>query len=109
MNRDPDGSVTLRHGDPLKLTCTIELNAAVDIAVIVSGTLSGPGIQIPSSVEYVHSREYQIKETITSLEAARSSVYACSVTVSPGQGVMNVRASERNHITLTVTVGKCKL
>ena len=111
MNRDPDGtenSVPLHHGDPLNLTCTIELNPAVDIDVIVSGALSGQGIQDPEGkVEYIQSRElYQMKRTIASLEAAQSTVYTCTATVKPGQGVVNVQESERNRTILTVTVGK---
>jgi len=111
VSRDPDASVTLRHGDPLNLTCIIELDPAVDINVIVSGTLSGPGSQDPEDkVEYIQSRElYQIKKSITSLEAVRSSIYTCTATVRPGQGVVNVQESEGNHTMLNVTVGKCKL
>ena len=111
LNRDPDASVTLRHGDPLNLTCTIELDPAVDINVTVSGTLSGPGIQDPKgNVEYIQSRElYQMKRTIASLEAATSTVYTCTATVRPSRGVVNVQDSEGSRALLTVTVGKCTL
>ena len=83
----------------------------MDINVTVSGTLSEPGIQDPEgNVEYIQSRElYQIKKSITSLEAVRSSTFTCTATVRPGPGVVNVQESERNHITLNATIGKCKL
>ena len=100
--------MTLRHGDPLNLTCSIELVPAVDINVTVSGALSGPGNQDPEgNVEYIQSGElYQIKRTIASLEAATSTVYTCSATVSPGSGVVNVQDSEGSRALLSITVGK---
>ena len=107
MNRDPDGSVTLRHGDPLNLTCTIELDKAVDINVTVSGALSGQGIHDPrGTAQLVRSAVYQIRKTISSLTAAKSAVYTCNATVSPAQEIMNVRASEKNISTLSISVGK---
>ena len=101
--------MTLRHGDPLTLTCTTELNPAVDIDVNVTGTLSGPGIQDPKgNVEYIQSRElYQMKRTIASLEAAKSTVYTCTATVRPDPVVVNVQESESSRALLTVTVGEC--
>ena len=110
VSRVPDNSVTLRHGDPLNLTCTIELDPAVDIDVNMVGTLSGQGIQDPSgTVEHIRSRVYQIKKHIAFLEAARSAIYTCSVTVSPGSGVANVLDSEKNCGILNITVGKFRL
>ena len=107
VSRDPDASVTLRHGDPLNLTCTIKLDPAVDIDVTVSGTLSGPGIlNTRDTVGYISSRMYQIKKTVTSLKAARSAVYTCNATVSPAQENTSVRASEKNSSTLNISVGK---
>ena len=106
VSRDPDASVTLRHGDPLNLTCTIKLDPAVDIDVTVSGTLSEPGIlNTRDTVGHISSRMYQIKKTVTSLKAARSAVYTCNATVSPTQENTNVRASEKNSSTLNISVG----
>ena len=108
MSRDPDISVTLCHGDPLNLTCTIKLDPAIDIDVTVAGTLSGQGIQNPDydTVLHIPSRVYRIKRTIASLEAARSAVYTCNATVSPGQGVINITSSEMFCRVLNITVGK---
>ena len=108
MSRDPDASVTLRHGDHLNLTCTIELDQAVDIDVTVTGTLSEKGILNPifDAVKNVSSNVYQINRTIASLKAARSTVYSCNATVSPGPGVANVTSSGQTYSMLNITVGK---
>ena len=109
VHRDPDASVTLRHGDPLNLTCTFELDPAVDIDLSVAGTLSGQGIHDPSgTVGHISSSVYQIKKTIVSLKAIRSTVYTCNATVRPGPGVVNIIASDKNFGILNITVGKCR-
>jgi hypothetical protein len=107
--RDPDLSVTLRHGDPLSLTCIIQLDPAVDIDVTVVGTLSGQGIQDSGgTVEHDRSRsgEYQIKKTIATLTASKYVYYTCNVTVSPVREVMYVEHGRRTVSQLNVTVGK---
>ena len=107
MNRDPENSVTLRHGDPLNLTCTIQLDPAVDIDVEVTAVLSEQGIQNPDTVtvDSTSLRVYQITKTIMSLKAARSTVYTCNATVSPGPGVGHVVASQESCTMLHITVG----
>ena len=107
MSRDPDNSMTLRHGDPLHLTCIIELDLAVDIDVNVVGTLSGQGIQTSSgTVEPIHSRVYQIKKTIVSLKASKSTEYTCNATVSPDPRVVNIISSEKTCSVLNIAIGK---
>ena len=110
MSRDPDMSVTLRHGDPLNLTCTIKLDPAVDVNVTVTGALREQEIRNLNfdTVKYNSLRIYQINKTIASLEAARSTVYICIATVSPGPGVVNLNiiASEMMFIMLNITIGK---
>ena len=102
--------MTLRHGDPLNLTCTIELNPAVDIDVMVTGTLSGPGIQDPErNVELVRSTVYRIRKTILSLMAAKPAVYTCNATVNPDPSIMYVEASDKNCSMLNINVGKCRV
>ena len=109
VNREPNTSVTLRHGDLLNLTCATELDPAVDIDVNVVGTLSGQGIEDPSGTfDYIPSRVYQINRTIASLKAARSAVYTCNATVFPGPDVVNVIASEKTSSMLSITIGKCR-
>ena len=79
----------------------------MDINVNVTGTLSGLGIH-EGNVEYIQSRElYQMKRTIASLEAAKSTVYTCTATVRPDPVVVNVQESESSRALLTVTVGEC--
>ena len=79
----------------------------MDINVTVSGMLSGREISNPNgTVEHISSRVFQIKKTVASLQAARSTVYTCTAEVNPGLGVVNVQPSETNHTMLTVTVGK---
>ena len=105
--RDPDTIVTLRYGDPLNLTCTIELDPTVDINVTVSGALSEQGTQDRRvTAEHINSRVYQIKKTVASLQAAGSTEYTCTAEVNPGMGVANVQPSETNHTMLTITVGR---
>ena len=108
MSRDPDASVTLRHGDPLILTCIIELDPAVDIDVKVTGTLSGQGIQTPnfSSVIRIPWKVYQIQQTIASLIANRSAIYTCTATVSPASRDGSVLNSQQKFSMLNVTIGK---
>ena len=112
MSRDPDANVTLRHGDPLILTCTIELDPAVDINVKVAGTLSGQGIRNPNYSNVINiplMRVYQIKKTVASLTANRSTVYTCTAMVSPvsqDQGVFNVVASDTKFRMLNISIGK---
>ena len=107
LDRDPDASVTLRHGDHLTLTCIIQLDPAVDTNVTVTGTLSGPGIHdYRSTAQLVHSAVYQIRKTIASLTSAKSAVYTCNATVSPNSRY--VEASDKNCSMLNISVGKCR-
>ena len=107
LRRSPDASVTLRHGDPLNLTCTIELDPAVDTAVRIAGTLNGQGIDNSNydTVRHIPSRIYKINRTTVSLKAART-VYTCTATVSPGPGVADVTPSQKAYSMLNITIGK---
>ena len=80
----------------------------MDIDVTVTGTLSEKGILNPifDAVKNVSSNVYQINRTIASLKAARSTVYSCNATVSPGPGVANVTSSGQTYSMLNITVGK---
>ena len=108
LRRDPDTSVTLRHGDTLHLSCTIELDPAVDIDVRIAGTWDGQGVQNHDydTVRRTPSKIYEITRTIASLEAARSSVYTCTATVSPREGVADVTPSQKACSMLDITIGK---
>ena len=109
VSRDPDASVTLRHGDPLTLTCSIQLdpNPAVDSNVVVTGQLEGKEGSDSTAV-MATAGEYKILLYIPSLRAAFSDVYTCTATVEPGSGVMYVQSSESSH-SLNITVGNQQL
>ena len=104
MSRDPDASVTLRHGDPLTLTCTIQLDPdpAVDIDVVVTGNLQGRAGRNSTIADGV----YKVILYIPSLRATASDTYTCSATVEPDSGVMYVQPSDLTSTSLNITVGK---
>ena len=79
----------------------------MDIDVEISGTLNGQGIKNRNyeSIRHTSSRIYKINRNVTSLVAARSSVYTCTATVSPGLGAENVVASQMTSTVLNLTVG----
>ena len=105
VSRDPDASVTLRHGDNLTLTCYIKLdpNPAVDSNVVVTGKLEGQEGSNSTTV-MATAGEYKILLYIPSLRAVFSDVYTCTATVEPGSGVMYAQSSESSH-SLNITVG----
>ena len=105
LSRDPNASVTLRHGDPLSLTCTIQLGSAVDSDVVVTGELSGPGGS-NGTVVMETMRKYCITQTISSLNTTPSDTYTCNTTIDPAIGVENVLKNTDGYSTLTITVGE---
>ena len=98
MTHDPDASATLYQGDNLTLICTIQLDTAVDIPVIVIGQLSGHPFQNTTS-----EKPYRIQKIIT---ATTSENFTCTVTINPTPDASNVEGSEEVHSILAVTVGK---
>ena len=103
--RDPDASVTLRHGDPLTLTCIIQLDPVVDSDVVVTGNLQGQAGR-NSTIVLTSAGVYKIILDIHSLRATSSDTYTCSATVKPDLGVMYVQRSGLNSDSLDITVGK---
>ena len=105
MSRNPDVSTTLRHGNNLTLTCTIQLHpAVVNSDVVVTGNIDGP--RVINSTVMSSAGEYRIILEIPSLQATASDTYTCTATVKPGSGVMYVNRSEPNSSSLSITVGK---
>ena len=101
--------MTLRHGDTLTLTCTIQLESdEVDSAVMVDGSLSGPGLATVNSVTEVSPLMYQITGEISELEATTPTpdTYTCTATANPDPLEMNLISSEPETITLDVTIGE---
>ena len=107
MSRDPDATVTLHPGDPLNLTCTIQLDpAVVDSDVVVTGDLGGPGGSSTTMPVMDAAGVYRITLDIPSLLATLSDTYTCNATVMPGPGVVNVMSSSESHSSLDITVGR---
>ncbi len=106
--RVPDTNVTLRHGDTLTLTCTIEFEPDnIDSVVTVDGELSGPGLASVNSVTKISPLMYQLTGEVTGLQAtAAPDTYTCTVTANPGPLEMNLIASEQEAITVDITVGE---
>ena len=76
----------------------------MDSDVIVTGELSGPGGSA-DNVDQTLARMFQIALEIASLQATSLDTYTCTAAISPGTGVMNVRASEQSYSTLDISVG----
>ena len=97
---------TLYTEDDLTLTCTIELDEAVDTGVVVTVEWTGPPGTLFGTVPSVaSSTTYQSVVDITSLEMSDTGPYACNATASPN-GTPFVTASEATSNTTEVTVGK---
>ena len=105
MSRDPDATVTLRHGDNLTLTCSIQPDSspAVDSGVMVTGSLQGVGKS--NSTVTTSDGVYTIMLYIPSLLASPSDTYTCTAAVEPDSGVQYIQRSE-SHYSLNITVGK---
>ena len=107
MSRVPDATVTLHNGDPLTLTCTIQLHQAViDSDVIVTRDLGGPGGRRTTMPVMDSAGVYRITLDIPSLLATLSDTYTCTATVRPNPGVVNVVGSRESRSSLDITVGK---
>ena len=106
--RVPDTNVTLRHGDTLTLTCTIEFEPDnIDSVVTVDGELSGPGLASVNTVTEISPLMYELTGEVTGLQAtATPDTYTCTVTANPGPLEMNLLASEQEAITVDITVGE---
>ena len=108
-------TVAARDGPPYSstdftLTCTIELNEAVDTHVMVIAEWTGPDGEIlsGSDITMVSNRAYQNTLTLTSLGTSNSGVYSCSAIASPGDESTPtfITASEKGFNDIIVSVGK---
>ena len=106
---------TLYTEDDLTLTCTIQLNEAVDTGVDVTAVWLGPpdrttmlstGGRITVSDVTGSRPNYQSTVNITSLEMSDSGAYTCTVTAS-GNGTTFVTESQAgSHKTTVQSIGK---
>ena len=107
---------TLYTEDDLTLTCTIELDEAVDTEVVVTAvwlglgnTLLSTGGRITVSDVTGSNTTYQSTVDITSLEMSDASAYTCTVSAS-GNGTTFVTEGSGSAATTTVqSVGKVHL
>ena len=109
----PYVSVTLSSsayaGTNFTLTCTIELNTAVDTEVVVNRTWHVP-VVIPTGTRIVASEptgtgaRYQTILMFHPLNTSDSGNYTCEATVSPPLDSQFINASTAGRDTLSITV-----
>ena len=91
------------------LTCTIELNPAVDTPVVVNSTWHGP-VMIPTGTRVIASEpagtgaRYQTTLMFRPLNTSDSGHYTCEVTVSPSPELQFITASTAARGSLFVAV-----
>ena len=97
---------TLYTEDDLTLTCTIQLDEAVDTGVDVTVEWIGPNRTLSGTVpSAISNTTYQSIVNITSLEMSDTGPYTCTASASP-DGTPFVTASEATSNTTQVAVGK---
>ena len=96
-------------GTNFNLTCTIELNTAVDTPVVVNINWRGP-VMIPNGTRVVASEptgtgaRYRTILIFRPLNTSDSGNYTCEVTVSPSPESQFISGSTAGRDTLSVTV-----
>ena len=97
-------------GTNFNLTCTIELNTAVDTTVVVNSTWGRP-VVIPTGTHVVDSeptgtgaRYYQSTLMFRPLNTSDSGNYTCEATVSPSPELQFITASTPGRGSLFVAV-----
>ena len=96
-------------GTNFNLTCTIELNTAVDTTVVVNSTWHGP-VVIPTGTRVIASEptgtgaRYQTTLMFHPLNTSDSGHYTCEVTVSPSPESQFITASTPGRGSLFVAV-----
>ena len=112
MNVTSNHTGILHAGTPLTLTCSIQLNPAVDTTVVVARMWRGPGSQVVSNssrvtVSNIPKRSAFLYETtieFVPLSATDSGNYECEATVTPDPQSQFVNRSTAGSDTYTVTV-----
>ena len=108
VSRDPE-SGTLCHGDNLTLTCTIQLDGAINTGLDVTVVWIGPpGSISPDNPTPTMDSEtvYESTVTFSSLENSDSGDYNCTATVRPDPSSEFITESGEGTDTLSITVGK---
>ena len=106
LSRDPESGI-LRHGDNLTLTCTIQLDGAIDTGVDVTVLWTGPpGSISPDSPTMDSDTVYESTVAFSSLVTSDSGDYTCTATVSPDPSSEFITESGEGTDTLNIIVGK---
>ena len=96
-------------GTNFDLTCTIELNTAVDTPVVINSTWHGPvviatGPRVVASAPTGTGARYQTILMFRPLNTSDSGNYTCEVTVSPSPESQFINASTAGRDTLSISV-----
>ena len=96
-------------GTNFNLTCTSELNTAVDTPVVINNTWHGPlgvpaGPRVVASAPTGTGARYQTILMFHPLNTSDSGNYTCEVTVSPSPESQFISGSTAGRGTLPVTV-----
>ena len=96
-------------GTNFNLTCTIELNTAVDTPVVINSTWRGPvviaaGTRVVASAPTGTGARHQTTLMFCPLNRSDSGNYTCEATVSPSPESQFIIASTAGRDTLSVTV-----
>ena len=96
-------------GTNFNLTCTIELNIAVDTPVVINSTWRGPvvisaGTHVVASEPNGTGARYQTILMFRPLNTSDSGNYTCEVTVSQSPESQFINANTAGRGTLSVTV-----
>ena len=102
----------LYAGTPLTLTCSIQLNPAVDTTVVVTRMWSGPGSQTVSNSSHItvsnlvesSSLIYETTIEFVPLSTTDSGNYKCEATVSPDPPSRLIIRSKTSRDSHSVTV-----
>ena len=108
LSHNPESGI-LRHGDNLTLTCTIQLDGAIDTGVDVTVLWTGPPGNISSdnpTATMDSGTVYESTVTFSSLETSDSGDYTCTATVSPDPSSEFVAESGGRTDTLSIIVGE---
>ena len=112
VNITPNRTGVLYAGTPLTLTCSIQLNPAVDTTVMVTRTWSGPGSQAVSissrvTVSNLVKRSENLYETTIEfgpLTTTDTGDYECEATVAPDPQsqfvIMSTAGSDMHSVTV---------
>ena len=94
-------------GSTVTLTCTADLDPAIDVPVTVNIELSDPaGNPLTATAPSVSGSTYSSMATISSFGRNDSGLYTCSAAVSPSPSNSFLSDSSSRSETLRITIGE---